>query len=371
MRIVQIVPEVALGSGVEAVAYHLEREWQRLGIPTARFTLADAAGGWLPTPGPGLRGRAALAARVVWFSTVGTVLARRRLSPRRLALTAPGTVTICHNDVLYGDVYVNHGVVAAAMRARGGTGWRMVRNPLHLFTWARDAVRFASTTHRAVVHLTSPERAEVRRTYPRVRPRDVVLGNGVDAERYQPHPERRQAERERWGIPAGAVVGLFVGHEFERKGLPALLAALPGCPAELHLLVVGSGAPPRHLAGALGVAGRVHFAGALPDPRPAYHASDFLVLPSAYESFGLVVLEALACGLPVVATPVGCVPDVVVDGVTGVLVTAEPAAIQAAMTRLVHADRAAMARAARTTALAHTWPAIAQAYLRLCEEVRG
>ena len=111
MRIVQIVPEVALGSGVEAVAYHLEREWQRLGIPTARFTLADAAGGWLPTPGPGLRGRAALAARVVWFSTVGTVLARRRLSPRRLALTAPGTVTICHNDVLYGDVYVNHGVV--------------------------------------------------------------------------------------------------------------------------------------------------------------------------------------------------------------------------------------------------------------------
>src|SRR5512133_3338950 len=111
--IVQICPEIGPGSGVAGVAYNLEREWQRLGVQTERFTLTEARGGWLPQPGPGIRGRLVLLARVVWFSTVGTLLARRYLRSR------PGALSICHNDALAGDVYVNHGVVQAAMRARG------------------------------------------------------------------------------------------------------------------------------------------------------------------------------------------------------------------------------------------------------------
>ena len=152
MRIVQLVPEIRPGSGVEAVAYHLEHEWQRLGVETDRFTLADAGGAWLPSVGGGLRGKLTLAARVLWFSTVGTVLARRRL-----ARQPPGTVSVCHNDAVAGDVYVNHGIVLAAMKARGHRGLRMLRNPLHLFTWLRDTARYTSRAHRVVVNLTAQE----------------------------------------------------------------------------------------------------------------------------------------------------------------------------------------------------------------------
>lgn len=84
-----------------------------------------SAGAWLPAAGaPGLRGRLIVATRVVWFSTVGTVLARRAAKRQ-----APGTVVICHNDALAGDVYVNHGIVLQAMRNRGGAFARVLRNP--------------------------------------------------------------------------------------------------------------------------------------------------------------------------------------------------------------------------------------------------
>ena len=134
--VVQIAPEIGPGSGVAAVAHHLEAELALLHVPTTRVTLVDAYGSWLPEPGPGVTGKAALAARVAWFSTVGTVVARRIL--RGL----PDAVAICHNDALAGAVYVNHGIVLAAMRARGHATLRMARNPLHLFTLARDTVRF-------------------------------------------------------------------------------------------------------------------------------------------------------------------------------------------------------------------------------------
>ncbi|WP_258934089.1 hypothetical protein [Nesterenkonia pannonica] len=108
-----------------------------------------------------MKGRLTLAARVVWFSTVGSVLAGREL-----ARQPEGTVSICHNDALAGDYYVNHGITAEAMRARGGAALRMLRNPLHLFVWARDAARFAGRTHSAVISLCEAERSALERTYP-------------------------------------------------------------------------------------------------------------------------------------------------------------------------------------------------------------
>jgi UDP-glucose:(heptosyl)LPS alpha-1,3-glucosyltransferase len=102
--------------------------------------------------GPGLTGKAALALRVV--VVLDGRIGRGRTACGRL----PDAVAICHNDALAGEVYVNHGIVLAAMRARGARDPRMARNPLHLFTLARDTVRFGTRTHRVVVNLT------VRRT---------------------------------------------------------------------------------------------------------------------------------------------------------------------------------------------------------------
>ena len=365
--VVQIAPEIAPGSGVAAVAHHLEEQLLARSVVTRRFTLAEARGGWLPPPGPGIRGKAALAARVVWFSTVGTVLARRMLKEN------PELVSICHNDVLAGDVYVNHGIVLAAMRARGRPLLRMLRNPLHLFTWARDSVRFTSRAHRTVVNLTQDEDLLLRRTYRRLRPPTVVIGNGVDTRRLRPPTAtEREAARRVYGFTPDNLVVLFVGHEFDRKGLPLLIDALSGAPDRFRLLVVGGtsdlvDSARRHAEGA-GIADRVRLIGPLADPAAAFKAADLFGLPSAYESFGLVVLEAMAYGLPVMATAVGVVPDVVRDGDNG-YVLAHVTDIGAALTRFTTAERTAMAESARATAEAHDWPKVAQRYIDLLEEL--
>lgn len=367
MKVIQVVPEVTVGRGVEAVAYHLETELQRLGVETERFTLASAHGAWLPQPGSGIRGKLVLLTRVVWFSVVGSVEVRRFLARQ------PGdAVVICHNDALVGDIYVNHGIVVEAMRARGRLLWRMMRNPVHLFTWTRDAWRYNSRLHRYVVNLTTGEEAALRRSFPQIRPESVVIGNGVDIDRYRPDPEDGRRVRSALSLEHSDRVALFVGHEFGRKGLPLVLGALAQLP-DVTLLVVGGTsdliAGARRDAVRHGVGARVRFVGAVADPRPFFHASDLFVFPSAYESYGLVVLEALACGLPVVATPVGCVPDVIVPHENGAIVDATPEAIASGVAEVLAREGAAQARAARAAAEQHAWPVVAKQYLRLFERV--
>lgn len=369
MRIVQIAPEIGAGSGVAGVAANLEREWQDLGVVADRFTLREARGGWLPQPGPGVAGRLVHIVRVVWFSTVGTAMARRYLAAH------PDAVSLCHNDAVVGDVYVNHGILEAAMRARGRYWWRMVRNPLHLFTSRRDRLRYGTRSpHDLVVNLTSAEDELLRSTYPRLATNTTVIGNGVDVDHFRPgSPDERREARERFGLPPDAHVLLFVGHEYDRKGLPLVLRVLARVADDVQLLVVGGTssmveATRAGLASALG--GRVHFTGSMSDPRPAFHAADAFVLPSAYESYGLVVLEALACAVPVLATPTGCVPDVVVDGCNGyTLPAADEAAWVAAVDRLRELDVASVRAAARATAEQHTWAEIARLYLDALRQV--
>lgn len=368
-KVVQIAPEIAVGSGVGGVAHALEQAFQAAGVETSRFTLADARGGWLPEPGPGLRGKLVLLARVVWFSTVGTVLARRNLA------RDPDALAICHNDVLAGDIYINHGILRAAMKARGHYALRMVRNPVHVFTAVRDAVRFGGRTHRVVVSLTSGESALLASTYPRIRPRRVVISNGVDVERFRPAtPAERIEARRRLApaIPADALCLAFVGHEFARKGLGIAIEALAAAPAA-HLLVAGGTqqmiAEQRETAERWGVGDRVHFVGRLADARPAFYAADALVLPSAYEANALVVLEAMAAGIPVVATPVGYVPDLVVDASNGFVIERTAGAVADAIERLRAADRAELGRQARRSAEAHSWSRIADRYLALLADL--
>lgn len=366
MRLVQIAPEIRAGSGVEGVAHHLEQEFRAAGADVERFTLREAGGGWLPLPPGGLARHALTALRVVWFSTVGTVRARTFLARR------PDAVAICHNDVLAGDVYVNHGILRVAMRARGHHLWRMVRNPLHLFTTARDRVRYASHTHRVVVNLTATEERLLRATYPGLRPRTVVIPNGVDVVRFHPPtaPERAAA-RSACGAAEGETVAVFVGHEFARKGLPLALEALRLAPTA-RLLVVGGTpamvADAQRRAGALGVADRTRFVGRQDDPVPFLHAGDVFVLPSAYEANALVVLEALACGLPVISTRVGFAPDILVDGQNGYLVDADAAAVARRLAD-VAADGGALRRNARETAERHSWTEVARHYLDLAVQV--
>jgi UDP-glucose:(heptosyl)LPS alpha-1,3-glucosyltransferase len=116
---------------------------------------------------------------------------------------------------------------------------------------------------------------------------------------------RRASFRGRWQLDHGAVVALFVSMNHRLKGLVPLLHALAACRgARLDLVVAGAPATGgfRRLASGLGVADRVRFVGYHPDMREVYFASDFLVHPTFYDPCSNVVLEALACGLPVLTS---------------------------------------------------------------------
>lgn len=368
-HIIQVAPAIEPGTGVAGVAHALEREFAERGATVERFTATEAG------RRPRRPARSALAARlghgwdVIWFSTVGTARARRYLAER------PDAVSICHNDAMVGDIYVNHGLLQVSMRTRGHYVWRMVRNPLHLFTATRDRIRYRGRTHRAIVALTDEEARLLVETFGRVRAPIHVIPNGVDLERFRPADDAERAEaRRRLGIDADRLVAVFIGHEFERKGLPVALTALQQAPRALLLVVGGTPEMIRHAAAQaerLGVAGQVQFVGSHPDPVPFLLSADVFVLPSAYESYGLVVMEALASGLPVISTPVGVAPSVVVDGVNGYLVRADAATIGARLAQLsdLDVDLDEWRLRARESALTHSWRSAADRYLALVDEV--
>ena len=365
VRIVQIAPEISPGSGVAGVAYELERALTAAGAHMERFTQIEAR----RHPATAPRSRLGHAWDVVWFSTVGTRRARTFLASR------PDAVSICHNDALIGDVYVNHGLLQAAMRARGHYVWRMVRNPLHLFTALRDRRRYRGDYHRLIVALTPREAALLTETYGRVRAPIEVIPNGVDIARFRPPTsEERAASRRELGLSASAPLAVFIGHEFDRKGLPIALDALVRTP-QVHLLVVGGTAEmidgARASAARLGLTDRVTFAGLLPDAVAALWAADVLVLPSAYEANALVLLEALACGIPVVSTPVGAAPDLVVDGVNGYLIERDAGALADRLAAMGDAPVDTLRAACRATAEQYSWTVVAAQYLGAAERLRS
>jgi L-malate glycosyltransferase len=166
-----------------------------------------------------------------------------------------------------------------------------------------------------------------------------IIYNGIDFSRLRP---KASADfRRALGLPNDAVVVTSIGSLIRRKGQDVLLRAfsLLGAARERHLLVVGDGpeqAQLERLVVELGLKGRVTFLGYSNDIGQICSASDVLALASRMESFGLVLAEAGYFGLPVVASAVGGIPEVVEDGVTGLLVPPEdPAALAAALARLI------------------------------------
>jgi glycosyltransferase involved in cell wall biosynthesis len=187
----------------------------------------------------------------------------------------------------------------------------------------------------------------------------LVIHNGIDTATLDVPPVSRT--RDVLGIPAGALLITCIGSLHKRKGQDVLLRAAVLLPAEppAHLLLVSDG-PERdmlvQLSVELGLSGRVHFVPFVGrgELSAIYRATDVFALASRQEAFGLVLAEAGYFEVPVVATAVGGVPDVVEDGVTGLCVPAEdPDALAAALRRLLAdpAERQRMGRAAKARVL--------------------
>ena len=224
----------------------------------------------------------------------------------------PATVVQSHERIACCDIYrAGDGVHAAWVDERMRDASPLARaalaaSPYHRYMLAAERRLYASPRLRRVICISRMVQTEIHERFGLPRERLPVIYNAIDPAVFNPGlREHRSDIRARCGIAADAVVFLLVGSAYARKGVGRALQALALLPRTAHLLVVGRDrAPGRYaaLARRLGVANQVTFAGAQVDPKPFYGAADAFVLPTLYDALSNAVLEALACGLPVVTS---------------------------------------------------------------------
>ena len=213
-----------------------------------------------------------------------------------------------HEASWHGNVQTIHVRPIRATRFRGITGFKRLARQIEIWLSPRliyyfgvERARMHASATRAVVAVSDALRDELAETYPVLAGHVDVIPPGVTPA----HPGTdREETRQRHGVPSDAPLMLFIAGDYDKKGLPALMEAMT-LETRPHLLVVGNESyipPARRRAEALGIAPRVHFAGVLKDPAPAYRAADLLVHPTLEDTFGMVVAEAMSYGLPVIVS---------------------------------------------------------------------
>jgi UDP-glucose:(heptosyl)LPS alpha-1,3-glucosyltransferase len=276
-----------------------------------------------------------------------------RLAVRRRAWD----VVQSHERTLSQDVYrAGEGCHRAYMSAMGLHGHR--RASYHRVLLALERRVFARTAQ--VVAISRRGAEEIAALYGVPPARLSVVYNGVDLVRYHPdnRARARPAARAEAGIPMEAWTLLFAGSGFERKGLMTAIEALARMDdRHARLLVLGKGDTRAYSerAQGLGVADRVAWLGPRPDIERWYAAADALAIPTRYEPFGNVHLEALASGIPVVTTSQAGGAEVVTPGSGAVIEPGDPPALAAALDRVREQDPRQLMAAARAAAEPFTY----------------
>jgi UDP-glucose:(heptosyl)LPS alpha-1,3-glucosyltransferase len=276
-------------------------------------------------------------------------------------------------------------------RAGDGCHREWLERRAELSSWPAVVARHLSLFHRAMLHLerllfTDPNlgrviansrqvREEIIRHYAVEPDRIEVIYNGLEHAKFRPLPEAsREALRVERGAPADSRVVLFVGSGFARKGLAYLVKAFAGLKNDRCLLwVVGKGAAASYqrLAKRLGVGQRVRFWGPQNEVAPFYQAASVLALPTLYDPCSNVVLEALACGSPVVTTAANGAAEFLTPGENGEILSRpdDVAGLHRALTACIERHRDPRVRTAAQEAVAHlNWDLTVSKTMAVLEE---
>lgn len=304
------------------------------------------------------------------------------IAPVSLALGARGAVRQLLDegfdfDVIDAHYYYPDGVAAALLARHFGKPFTVTARGTDLnlipeYALPRRMMQWTASRADASIGVCSAL-VDVLRGWNIPPERLHVMRNGVDLQRFRPVPH--QAARAELRLE-GSPLLLSIGYLIERKGhdivIDALARLLPRFP-DAHLMIIGDGPEranlERHCA-SLGVAGRVRFVGALPnvDLYRWYSAADVMVLASSREGWANVLLEAMACGTPVVASRIWGTPEVVATDAVGRLVaerSGQDFADAIADLVLAAPDRTAV----RSYAEGFSWQATTDAQLALFRQI--
>ena len=234
---------------------------------------------------------------------------------------------------------------------------------------------FAGARPPKLIALTDQVKADLMRFYAVPSEAIAVLPNGYSATEFNTErvSEHRAVMRQKLNYRAQDKVVIFVANELERKGFGPLLRAIALLQdPNVALLAVGRLNPKAYAdeIRRLGLADRVQFTGPSGDVATFYAAADVFALPTQYEAWGLVIVEALACGLPVVTSRLAGAAIAVQEGVTGSLLENpnDPAEIAAKLRPLLDGPRVS-AEAITQSVAQYSWPNILRRYEQhLCEQ---
>ena len=306
-----------------------------------------------PIPGIGLGRTAGLLS----FAYAAPAAARREGTD--LVLSFARTVGA---DVMRSGGSAHVSYVRAARQWRGASQSMVMRaSPYHRGQMFIERRGFASPYLKAAIAVSNLVRDDLIREFQLPVEKVVTLYNGVDLERFTP-PREESARREirsSLELTDGAPIVAFVGNGFGRKGLRFLIEAWPKVGRGAHLLVVGADRKSRwyqRQAARLGVGARIHFVGAMPDVTQVFHGVDAFALPSLFEPFGNVVIEAMASGLAVLSSAQSGASELLPEAMQRFVVRdpADSNEIAQKMNALLAAE-AGLGAAARATAERYTW----------------
>lgn len=239
--------------------------------------------------------------------------------------------------------------------------------------WMERQVYSGEKTFIAISHSVARELGDLFGIQDRIH----VIHHGVDSNEFRPADgvaeleERRSRIRKEIGLREGEKAALFVG-AYERKGLGVAIEAMarlsPQARSKIRLVAVGGGNHEKFLAHARrqGVEDRVVLLGHRKNIAEVYQASDLFVLPTLYEPFGLVILEALASGLPSIVSRLAGASELIRDGESGILIQdpTQPDEVARALERLARDEDLclSMGKKARELAVARSWDQVAREY---------
>ena len=205
-----------------------------------------------------------------------------------------------------GSAHISY--LRAARKWRGALEWSAMRvSPYHRAQMFIERRGFRWPHLKVAIAVSNLVRDDLIGEFRLPPDKVVTLYNGVDLDRFTPprdHSARHEI-RSSLDLNDGAPLVAFVGNGFGRKGLRFLIEAWPKVARGAHLMVVGTDQNSRsyqRLAMRRGMGKRIHFVGPVPDVTQIFHAVDAVALPSLFEPFGNVILEAMASGVPVLSS---------------------------------------------------------------------
>ncbi len=290
---------------------------------------------------------------------------RAALSARRTGMDLVlSFARILDADILRSGGSAHSSYIAAARQWQGrAAALAMALSPYHRMQVMIERRGFASAQLKRSIAVSNLVRTDLITTFALDPARVATLYNGVDLERFRPEARGtlRSCVRRELRLPDRAPLVAFVGNGFARKGLGFLIEAWREVDQQAHLVVAGTDRAMlryQRLAQRCGIHERVHFLGPQPHIERLFAAVDAFALPSLFEPFGNVVLEAMASGLPALCSRACGAAEVFAPVMRGLIVEdpTAPASLSRAINELLRV-KDDLRNVARATAERFTWEA--------------